>query len=105
MLSPEDWQGPEDDGAHSHTEGRLLAQVRDLYQTKLVSDRFKCQPSRKSDPPWQNSYTKLLAFNQTQYKRLLSLDSDAIVRNVSTSLESHRLPTDEMSNNAMQWLA
>lgn len=28
---------------------------------------------------WEESYTKLLAFNQTQYDRVLSLDSDATV--------------------------
>jgi len=28
---------------------------------------------------WSDSYTKLLAFNQTQYDRVLSLDSDSTV--------------------------
>jgi len=30
-------------------------------------------------PNWSDSYTKLLAFNQTQYKRLLVLDSDSTI--------------------------
>lgn len=84
MMFPEDWPVPEDDGAYSNTEGRLLAQARNLYQTKLVP--IKVQTFPRGDPTWKDSYTKLLAFNQTQYKRLISLDSDAIVRDVSTCL-------------------
>lgn len=32
---------------------------------------------------WAESYTKLLAFNQTQYARVLSLDSDATLFQVT----------------------
>ncbi|KAI5302606.1 N-acetylglucosaminyltransferase [Ascosphaera pollenicola] len=32
-----------------------------------------------ADSTWGNSFTKLLVFNQTQYDRVLSLDSDAVV--------------------------
>lgn len=32
-----------------------------------------------ADTTWNDSYTKLLAFNQTQYDRVLSLDSDSVV--------------------------
>lgn len=31
------------------------------------------------DTTWDDSYTKLLAFNQTQYDRVLALDSDSVV--------------------------
>ena len=34
---------------------------------------------------WAESYTKLLAFNQTQYERVLVLDSDATLLKVSSS--------------------
>lgn len=34
---------------------------------------------------WAESYTKLLAFNQTQYDRVLSLDSDSTVLQVRRS--------------------
>ena len=34
---------------------------------------------------WTESYTKLLAFNQTQYDRVLSLDSDSTVLQVRCS--------------------
>ena len=33
---------------------------------------------------WAESFTKLLAFNQTEYKRVLNLDSDSTVLQVST---------------------
>lgn len=36
--------------------------------------------------PWAASYTKLLAFNQTEYDRVLNLDSDATLLQVSKSL-------------------
>lgn len=32
--------------------------------------------------PWAKSYTKLLAFNQTEYDRVLNLDSDATISQV-----------------------
>ncbi|KAF2715585.1 glycosyltransferase family 8 protein [Pleomassaria siparia CBS 279.74] len=56
----------------------LLAQARDLYKAKLVPIQVKTFRNGH-DPTWQDSYTKLLAFNQTQYKRVISLDSDATV--------------------------
>jgi alpha-N-acetylglucosamine transferase len=67
--------------ANAPTESKLLAKARDVYQAKLVPIRV--QSMNKGDATWKDSYTKLLAFNQTQYKRVMSLDSDAIVREVS----------------------
>lgn len=32
-----------------------------------------------SGPNWADSYTKLLAFNQTQYSRLIAIDSDSLL--------------------------
>lgn len=34
---------------------------------------------------WAESYTKLLAFNQTEYDRVLSLDSDSTILQVQNS--------------------
>ncbi|KAJ5335795.1 uncharacterized protein N7506_005731, partial [Penicillium brevicompactum] len=59
-----------DDGA----ESRLLRQARDEYNVKLVPTHI--QRRHGGDPTWSESFTKLLAFNQTQYDRVLSLDSD-----------------------------
>ena len=35
------------------------------------------------DRTWSESFTKLLAFNQTQYSRVLCLDSDATLFQVT----------------------
>lgn len=74
MLFPEEWTVGDDSGA-----GRLLAKARDDYDVVLQPihvQRFA------GEPTWAESFTKLLAFNQTNYKRVLSLDSDATVLQV-----------------------
>ncbi|KAL1998010.1 hypothetical protein VTN02DRAFT_217 [Thermoascus thermophilus] len=58
-------------------EGQLLRKARDAYGVKLAP--IEIQRRSSSDPTWAESYTKLLAFNQTQYDRVLSLDSDSTV--------------------------
>jgi alpha-N-acetylglucosamine transferase len=83
MMFPEDWHVPlpEEESIDISIESKLLAQARDLYQAKLVP--IKIQSVDKGDLTWQESYIKLLAFNQTQYKRLISLDSDGTLQDVS----------------------
>jgi len=81
MMYPEGWNVAKDNTADAPTESKLLAKARDLYQAKLVP--IQVQSFEKGDATWKDSYTKLLAFNQTQYKRVMSLDSDAILREVS----------------------
>ncbi|KAK5999082.1 Glucose N-acetyltransferase 1 [Cladobotryum mycophilum] len=56
---------------------RLLIKARDEYNVRLKP--VTVQRKANEDPTWASSYTKLLAFNQTQYDRVLSLDSDATV--------------------------
>lgn len=76
MLYPEEW-----DVDNNSNAGKLLVKARDEYGVSLVPihvQRFA------GEPTWAESFTKLLAFNQTQYKRVLSLDSDATVLQVST---------------------
>ncbi|KAF2463684.1 nucleotide-diphospho-sugar transferase [Lindgomyces ingoldianus] len=77
MMYPEHWQP--DNGSDASYPNKLLAQAKDLYGTKLVPIKVK-KVENSDDPTWEDSYTKLLAFNQTQYKRVISLDSDATVR-------------------------
>jgi alpha-N-acetylglucosamine transferase len=83
MLYPREWKLPEDNhsGADVGYESRLLAQARDHYRTKLSPIQVQTI-TNGNDPTWQDSYTKLLAWNQTQYKRVISLDSDATVLDV-----------------------
>ncbi|KAJ4302621.1 hypothetical protein N0V90_001510 [Kalmusia sp. IMI 367209] len=78
MMYPDNWHVTLNVENESNMASKLLGQARDLYQTKLVP--IKVQTSAKGDTTWKDSFTKLLAFNQTQYKRLISLDSDATVR-------------------------
>jgi alpha-N-acetylglucosamine transferase len=82
MLYPQEWSVPAGNGSDSPYESRLLAQARDLYSTKLSPIQVKTF-ANEDDPTWQDSYTKLFAWNQTQYKRVISLDSDATVLDVS----------------------
>ncbi|KAF2157380.1 glycosyltransferase family 8 protein [Myriangium duriaei CBS 260.36] len=57
-------------------EGKLLVRAMDKYGATLKPVKVV----RHGDSfTWQDSFTKLLAFNQTQYKRVLSLDSDSTV--------------------------
>ncbi|KAH8812977.1 glycosyltransferase family 8 protein [Xylogone sp. PMI_703] len=64
---------PQSDSA----EARLLLKAQNEYGAKLMP--IQVQHRDSNDATWGDSYTKLLAFNQTQYERVLSLDSDSTV--------------------------
>ncbi|KAJ5816659.1 hypothetical protein N7447_008892 [Penicillium robsamsonii] len=72
MMYPSEFSLDESD---SGTESRLLRKARDEYKVKLVPIQLQIRDD--GDETWQASFTKLLAFNQTQYDRVLGLDSDA----------------------------
>ncbi|PGH33759.1 hypothetical protein GX50_03416 [[Emmonsia] crescens] len=55
---------------------KMLLKARDEFEVKL---RPISVLQASSDQTWGASFTKLLAFNQTNYQRVLSLDSDSIV--------------------------
>ncbi|KAL2842495.1 nucleotide-diphospho-sugar transferase [Aspergillus pseudodeflectus] len=74
MMYPNNFSADEQDQS---SESRLLRKARDDYGVKLMP--IEVQSRTNGDPTWAESYTKLLAFNQTQYKRVLSLDSDATI--------------------------
>ncbi|KAL4912667.1 nucleotide-diphospho-sugar transferase [Aspergillus aurantiobrunneus] len=65
-------------------ENRLLIQARDCYGVKLLP--VAVQKRGSADDTWSEGYTKLLAFNQTQYDRLLVLDSDSMIRQTMDEL-------------------
>jgi alpha-N-acetylglucosamine transferase len=54
------------------------------------------------DDTWADSYTKLLAFNQTQYDRVLALDSDSVV--LQTMDELFLLPPCPVAMPRAYWL-
>ncbi|KAH7317130.1 nucleotide-diphospho-sugar transferase [Stachybotrys elegans] len=59
------------------SDARLVLKARDEFNVNLVP--ISIQHRDGSDPTWADSFTKLLAFNQTAYKRVLSLDSDSTI--------------------------
>jgi hypothetical protein len=63
---------------YSSTATRLLESARADYNVQLVL----VEKQHKNDVHyvWADSYTKLLAFNQTQYERVIHLDSDSTLR-------------------------
>ena len=71
LMYPSNW----DINANDYT-GRLLRQTQARYNVQLSPVKIQ---RLAGDPTWADSFTKLLAFNQTQFKRVLSLDSDATV--------------------------
>jgi alpha-N-acetylglucosamine transferase len=78
MMYPEEWSiEAESSGAW------LLRRARDEYDVKLQPVQIQ---RLEGDITWGESFTKLLAFNQTQYKRVISLDSVANVLQVNTVL-------------------
>ncbi|KAK3326004.1 glycosyltransferase family 8 protein [Apodospora peruviana] len=57
---------------------RLLAKARDEYKVHLVPIVVQSRPNM-NDRTWAESFTKLLAWNNTEYDRVIHLDSDATV--------------------------
>ncbi|KAK4120047.1 glycosyltransferase family 8 protein [Parathielavia appendiculata] len=70
-------ENPDATDGGSSDDARLLIKARDEYGAKLVP--ITVQRRASADKTWAESYTKLLAFNQTQYDRVLSLDSDSVL--------------------------
>lgn len=60
---------------------RLLAKAREEFGAKLKAVDVQILPPAEGQVPstWTSSSLKLLAFNQTQYQRVLMLDSDSTV--------------------------
>ncbi|KAI2705974.1 CAZyme family GT8 [Penicillium roqueforti] len=74
MMYPDYFSVAGDDNSR---EAELLRIARDKYKVKLKP--IQVQSRNGGDKTWAESYTKLLAFNQTQYDRVLSLDSDSTI--------------------------
>jgi alpha-N-acetylglucosamine transferase len=61
-------------------ESIFLKQAQDDYKVRIFP--VNPQYAESGDVTWAESFTKLLAFKQTQYDRVLSLDSDATILKV-----------------------
>ncbi|TIA83223.1 nucleotide-diphospho-sugar transferase [Aureobasidium pullulans] len=71
MMYPEQWSLES-----NSSEADLLRRAREDYNVKMVPIHVQ---HFAGEATWGDSFTKLLAFNQTQYERVISLDSDANV--------------------------
>ncbi|OPB45314.1 hypothetical protein A0O28_0075240 [Trichoderma guizhouense] len=64
------------DGGGFH-DADMLIKARDEYNAKLMP--VEIQHRDTIDDTWANPYTKLLAFNLTQYERVIAIDADVTV--------------------------
>ncbi|WYZ35759.1 hypothetical protein EsH8_X_000406 [Colletotrichum jinshuiense] len=81
-------------------DAKLLIRARDVYGVKLAPITVQHRPN--VDPTWAESFTKLLAFNQTNYDRVLSIDSDStILQNMD---ELFFLPPTPVAMPRAYWL-
>ncbi|RGP65900.1 hypothetical protein FLONG3_9032 [Fusarium longipes] len=74
MMYPSNMIKTENDTSR---DADLLIKARDEYNVKLIP--ITVQHKDNADATWADSFTKLLAFNQTQYSRVLSIDSDSMI--------------------------
>ncbi|KAF2150243.1 glycosyltransferase family 8 protein [Myriangium duriaei CBS 260.36] len=71
LLHNQDWKAGD-----KNYMGKLLSRAKE-YQVKLVP--VKIAPTHGDDWSWQETFTKLYAFSQTQYKRILALDPESVL--------------------------
>ena len=81
-MYPSSWDLNEIDESSPYEQptpiARLLQQANSSYYVKL-QPVDALQTSNNREALWKDSYTKLLAFNLTQFDRVLALDSDSMV--------------------------
>ncbi|KAF4970157.1 hypothetical protein FSARC_2754 [Fusarium sarcochroum] len=99
MMYPREMLSPDAERSSSHG-GQLLIRARDEYNVTLQP--IEIQHRDGQDDTWADSFTKLLAFNQTQYDRVLSLDSDSMV--LQPMDELFQLPPSPVAMPRAYWL-
>ncbi|KAK0658686.1 family 8 putative glycosyltransferase [Cercophora samala] len=106
MMYPAGMFDLEDPEAAAQAKGwkghdiEMLMKARDDFNVKLVP--VSVQHRATADSTWAESFTKLLAFNQTQYSRVLSLDSDAVL--LGSLDELFTLPSSPVAMPRAYWL-
>ncbi len=96
------------------TENSLVGYLLEKAQAEFNVKLIPIKEQRKSNVIriWASSYTKLLAFNQTQYNRVLHLDSDSTLLSSLDELfflppapivvpKAYWLPTPKLSSHIM----
>nr|POE87707.1 glucose n-acetyltransferase 1 [Quercus suber]POF00915.1 glucose n-acetyltransferase 1 [Quercus suber] len=96
MLFPNTWRLERNAGTQE-----LLQKAVQEYNVKLQPIEVQ-RHEYNGDRTWAESFTKLLAFNQTQYKRVMSLDSDATV--LKSMDELFLLPSAPVAMPRAYWL-
>ncbi|GIZ43928.1 hypothetical protein CKM354_000713700 [Cercospora kikuchii] len=96
LMFPENWAT---DTELEATTWDLLSKAKEEYGVKLQPVTLQ---TLAGEPTWADSLTKLLAFNQTQYKRVLSLDSDSTV--LKPMDELFLLPPTTLAAPRAYWL-
>ncbi|KAJ4269492.1 N-acetylglucosaminyltransferase [Fusarium torreyae] len=99
MMYPKEMLSPDAERSSSHG-GKLLIRARDEYNVTLQP--IEIQHRDGQDDTWADSFTKLLAFNQTQYDRVLSLDSDSMI--LQPMDELFQLPPSPVAMPRAYWL-
>ncbi|KAF1993522.1 glycosyltransferase family 8 protein [Amniculicola lignicola CBS 123094] len=99
MMYPQEWT-PELEKHNMTIIGRHMMKARERYGVKLVP--VQVQSFEHQEPTWQASFTKLLAFDQTQYKRVINVDSDATILKSLDSL--FFLPPTPLALPRAYWL-
>lgn len=74
LIYSNEWDVSDEQSA----EARLLRKARDKYGVHIQAVQL-LREDDVSDPTWAAGFTKWLAFNQTQYKRVITLDSDGTI--------------------------
>ncbi|CAK1363913.1 unnamed protein product [Cercospora beticola] len=96
LMYPENWAT---DMELEATIWTLLTKAKEKYGVKLQPVTLQ---TLAGEPTWADSLTKLLAFNQTQYKRVLSLDSDSTI--LQPMDELFLLPPTTLAAPRAYWL-
>lgn len=94
MMFPSDW-----DVTAENEIGRLIRQTQTRFNVQLSPIHVQ---HLSGEATWADSFTKLLAFNQTQFKRVLSLDSDATV--LKSMDELFLMPSSPVAMPRAYWL-
>lgn len=79
LMYPNHWST---DTTPPDTIARMLVKARNEFNVKL---RPISVLRESRDSTWGASFTKLLAFNQTDYQRVMSIDSDSTILQVRIS--------------------
>ena len=73
LLYPQQWDTDISD--ETDRDSQLLVKAREYYNVKLIPVDIP----KKDDDAWDGSFSKFLTWSQTQYERILHLDSDVTI--------------------------